>query len=74
MERANLEIEGMSCGNCVAHVIRALGSLEGVKTDSVEIGRAVVTFDPAVIERSAIERALTEDGYPARLVPIISGQ
>jgi copper chaperone CopZ len=68
MERATIEIEGMSCGNCVQHVTRALGSLAGVKIEAVEIGKAVVTFDPAVIEPSVIERAVTEEGYPAHFV------
>jgi copper chaperone CopZ len=39
-----------------------------VKTEEVEIGKAVVTFDPAVVEPSAIERAVTEEGYPAHFV------
>ena len=70
MDRApqniELKIDGMSCGNCVAHVTRTLNSLEGVKTESVQIGSAVVAFDPALVNPARIEEALAEDGYPAR--------
>jgi copper chaperone CopZ len=68
MERASIEIMGMSCGNCVAHVTRTLASIDGVRAESVAIGSAVVSFDPAKIEPAAIARALSEDGYPARIV------
>jgi len=74
MERAKFAVEGMTCGNCVAHVTRALGSLQGVTAETVEIGKATVSFDPAVIEPAAIVRALTEDGYPAHLLPSLPGQ
>ena len=73
MEKANLAIEGMTCGNCIAHVGRTLRSLPGVTAEAVELGKATIAFDPAVIERSAIEKALTEDGYPAHIVPSTPG-
>jgi len=66
MEQVHLSIEGMSCGKCVAHVKKTLETLPGVTPESVEIGRAVVSYDPGVMEPARIEAALTEDGYPAR--------
>jgi copper chaperone CopZ len=66
MAQVSLSIEGMSCGNCVAHVKKTLEKLSGVTPESVEIGRAVVSYDPDVTEPARIEAALTQDGYPAR--------
>lgn len=67
MTKAELSIEGMSCGHCVMHVRKALESLPGVKAESVEIGRATVSFDPAMVDAGRIEAAVTEEGYPARV-------
>jgi len=50
----------------VAHVKKTLETLPGVTPESVEIGRAVVSYDPGVMEPARIEAAHTEDGYPAR--------
>lgn len=69
MERATLAIEGMTCGHCLSHVTQTLEGLAGVRPESVELGKAVVSYDPTVIEPVRIERALTEDGYPAHLLP-----
>jgi copper chaperone CopZ len=70
MEKAILRIEGMSCGHCVGHVTRTLETLEGVTPEDVEIGRAIVTYDPATVEASTIAKAVTDEGYPAQLVPV----
>jgi len=69
MAQTNLTIEGMSCGHCVAHVKKALEGLSGVRAESVEIGSAVVTYDPAVTDLPKIEETLASEGYPARAVP-----
>lgn len=68
MTKATLSIEGMSCGNCVMHVRKALEALPGVSAEEVEIGRATVTFDPATVDAARIEEAVTDEGYPARVV------
>lgn len=70
MEKAILRIEGMSCGHCIGHVTRTLDTLEGVTPEVVEIGRAIVTFDPATVEADTIAKAVTDGGYPAQLVPV----
>lgn len=59
------EIEGMTCGHCVAAVGRALHKLAGVRDARVEIGRAVVVSD-APVDRAAIAAALNEAGYRLR--------
>ena len=46
MNKLDLEIQGMSCGHCVAAVKEALGELPGVNVDRVDIGTAQVTYQP----------------------------
>jgi len=63
MERAKLEIGGMSCGHCVQAVSHALRGVAGLQVEKVEIGNATVGFDPAVVSRAAITRAVEDEGY-----------
>ena len=67
MARTTIQIDGMSCGHCVQAVDRALRSVPGVQVDEVAIGRAVVTHDPAHPAPAAIEAAIGEAGYTARI-------
>lgn len=70
MERATLRIEGMSCGHCVGHVTRTLDALDGVTPDVVEIGKAVVSYDPAIVDADTIAGAVTKGGYPAQIASV----
>jgi copper chaperone len=59
-----LNVQGMSCGNCVRHVGEALRGVEGVTDVEVRLdeGRALVRHDG----RATLERliaALDEAGY-----------
>lgn len=63
MEHTKIEIGGMSCGHCVQAVSHALRGVAGVEVERVEIGRATVGFDPAVVDRAAITRAVEDEGY-----------
>ncbi len=58
-----LRIEGMSCQHCVQAVERALKQLPEVEVHVVEIGRAVVAYDPAQIDRKRIKAAIEVEGY-----------
>jgi copper chaperone len=69
MERVNLTIDGMSCGHCLNAVRGALGSVPGVKIETVSIGRATVEFDPAAASVPQIVAAVTASGYTAHPVP-----
>lgn len=60
-----ITVDGMSCGHCVRAVRSALESLPGVHVESVEIGEARVTFDPARVERQAVVDAVEDQGYTA---------
>lgn len=59
-----LNIEGMSCQNCVKHVTNALKSIDGVDTVevSLESKQAVVTSHHE-IQSEALEKAVEEAGY-----------
>ena len=63
MERVTLKIDGMSCGNCVAHVKKALEALEGVTAERVSIGEATVAYDPATTSTDRITSAIEDEGY-----------
>ncbi len=66
MTNLTLSIDGMSCGNCVAHVRRALESLPDVHVQDVQIGSAqlhVADASPATLR--PILAALADAGYPA---------
>ena len=65
MERLNLEIGGMSCQHCVNAVTKALSEVPGVTVEQVEIGHAVVAYDPARTEEQSILDAVNDEGYEA---------
>lgn len=60
-----LGVEGMTCGNCVNHVTKALESVPGVASASVDLAaaRATVEFDPAEATTEAMAAAVKEAGY-----------
>lgn len=66
VNRLMLEIEGMSCGNCVRAVKQALSDTAGVQVEQVEVGLAVVSYDAAVVRPEDIDRVVTEEGYEVR--------
>ena len=66
---AEYQIEKLTCGSCVSNIESALSSLDGVGSVDVNLtsNRGRVTYDPAEIDSSAIEAAITKAGYPARV-------
>ncbi len=63
-----LEVRGMSCASCVAHVESALKGLPGVLEAVVNLGlgTARVVYIPGVVSISAMKRAVSEAGYEAQ--------
>ena len=59
-----IEIKGMMCGHCEAHVKKALEALEGVASAeaSHEKGTAVVQLSGSV-EDAALKKAVEDEGY-----------
>ena len=60
MSKIILEIDGMSCSNCVRHVEAALLDVDGVDVLEVEVGRAVVDTE---VDEDTLRDALEEVGY-----------
>ena len=56
-------IEGMSCQHCVMRVKKALDALQGINNSSVEVGKAVVSFDETMIQKQDIENSVIKAGY-----------
>ena len=61
-----LSIEGMHCGACVRRVTDALGKIEGVHVNSVEVGSATITFDPEEVTVEKIAGRINQIGFAAR--------
>ena len=59
-----LNIEGMMCAHCVAHVEKALSALEGVASAKADLENkcATVTLSGEVSDQ-ALKDAVTEAGY-----------
>ncbi|MFO0617994.1 MAG: heavy metal translocating P-type ATPase [Polyangiaceae bacterium] len=65
MTTVSVAIDGMTCAACVGRVERALRSVDGVETASVNLvsGRALLTVAPSSDLESRIEEALKDAGY-----------
>ncbi len=57
------KIEGMSCGGCVNSLTRVLKAVPGIEPVKVEVGRAVLRFDPALITDDTIKAAVDRAGF-----------
>ena len=66
MSKLDLEIEGMSCGHCVAAVSDALRELPGVTVEAVRIGSAAVSYEPDRVSLDEILLAVEDAGYSAQ--------
>lgn len=67
MER-KLNIEGMMCEHCVAHVREALEALEGVESVQVSLDSASATLEaPASVSDAELIAAVEAAGYKAQV-------
>ena len=66
MTESRLTIDGMSCGHCVAAVEKALGDVEGVRVQDVEVGSARIGYDPGEVDEARVRRAVEEQGFGLR--------
>ncbi|MEP7158522.1 MAG: heavy metal translocating P-type ATPase [Chloroflexota bacterium] len=64
----SLPIEGMTCASCVNRVERYLRKTDGVLEANVNLAteRAQVRFDPSVVGRDELSRAVEAAGYNVR--------
>ena len=65
MENVSFNVEGMTCGGCVASVKRVLEALPGVSKVNVTLnpGGANVDYDPARVKAEALYDAVRSAGY-----------
>jgi copper chaperone len=65
MEQAVINVEGMTCGGCVASVTKALKRLEGVEQANVSLeGKiASVIYDGTKTNEDALKQAVRDAGY-----------
>lgn len=66
MEKATLRVTGMTCGNCVKHVGKALAKVS-VSDPQIDLatGEVALTYDPSKVTLESITEALSKAGYPA---------
>ncbi|MBC7784800.1 MAG: cadmium-translocating P-type ATPase [Burkholderiales bacterium] len=62
-----INVQGMDCASCVAHVEKAIRKLPGIERVAVNLamGRAQVAFDAEAVSPDRIATAVTAAGYPA---------
>ena len=65
MEQLRLDITGMTCDHCVRAVRGALEGVEGATVESVEIGTALVRYDPERTSPARLAEAVSDEGYEA---------
>ncbi|WP_159618499.1 heavy-metal-associated domain-containing protein [Ruania rhizosphaerae] len=67
MTTTTIDVTGMTCGNCVAHVTAELKEIDGVSDVSVDLhqGEAspVTITSTSQVEEAAIRAAVDEAGY-----------
>ncbi|MFO1313142.1 MAG: heavy-metal-associated domain-containing protein [Burkholderiales bacterium] len=65
MESITMNVQGMTCGGCVASVTRVLKAVPGVADVAVTLtpGTAKVTFDPAKTGAPALKSAVEDAGF-----------
>ena len=60
-----INVQGMTCGGCVASVTRVLKAIDGV--DGVDVNldaaQAHITYDPARTGVPALRKAIEDAGY-----------
>ncbi len=62
-----INVTGMTCASCVARVEKALVSLDGVETASVNLlsHSAKITYDPTLVKEKQIFKIVDKAGYKA---------
>lgn len=68
-QQAALNITGMDCASCVAHVEKAARGVKGVDACQVNLarGRAVIDYDPAKTSPDEVAKAIHRSGYRAEV-------
>ncbi|MBU0735033.1 MAG: SurA N-terminal domain-containing protein [Proteobacteria bacterium] len=70
-----LNVRGMSCSGCISTIKGALAGFQGIRDILVDIsgGRVEIYYDKENLnDVTGIEKAITDSGYPAKIVKIFS--
>lgn len=72
MRQETIFISGMSSGDCVNTVRKALAAALGIYVDAVTMGSATVSYDASLTTTAAIAEVVRRAGYvPVRRVPLL---
>ncbi|MCL7747457.1 copper chaperone CopZ [Halalkalibacter alkaliphilus] len=65
MEKATIQVKGMSCNHCVSAVEGSVGKLDGVRSVEVNLanGTVVVDYEASSLSLDAIKEEIEEQGY-----------
>lgn len=68
MEKATLQVAGMSCGHCVKAVEGSVGELAGVESVKVDLknGTVDVEFRSNEVTLDQIKEAIDDQGYDVK--------
>jgi len=66
VEEVTLTAPDISCDHCIATIRKALSRLAGVQFlgGNPQTKQVTIRYDPSVVELTAIEKAMEEEGYP----------
>ncbi|MDC7233747.1 MAG: heavy metal translocating P-type ATPase [Spirochaetales bacterium] len=69
MEIIQLNIKGMTCASCVAHVEKGIKKTQGIDTAAVNLAteKATVSYDPEKTDIESIIKSVRDAGYAASL-------
>ena len=72
MVKQSFAIKNMMCAMCVAHVRKAIESLEGVKDVNVNLASnsALIEYDESKISPAKIKEAVVAAGYDMDTTPL----
>ncbi len=67
MEKAVLNVEGMSCSHCENAVKKSVGALDGVSSVEVDLAAKTVTveYESANVSLEQIRNEIIDQGYDA---------
>ena len=66
VEEVTLTAPDISCDHCIAAIRKALSKLAGVQflDGNPQAKQVTIRYDPSVVQLTAIEKAMEEEGYP----------
>ena len=62
-----MDVEGMMCQKCVAHVKKALEGVKGVKAVEVDLDNNTATVTYTGKKPEDLVKSVTQEGYPAKI-------